>query len=66
MFFQKIRSYEEGKCKGKNTQLDNLPEIRDHWDRMYEWIIVLMIFIEKIKGEQSKDMRTKRMKFCFK
>ena len=56
--FQKIRSYEEGKCKGKTTQLDNLPEIRDNWDRM-EWIIVLMV----LKREQSKDIRTKRKKF---
>ena len=52
-----------GKCKGKIMQHDNLPEIRDHWDRMYEWIIVLMVFIDKMKHEQSKDMRTKRMKF---
>ena len=63
MFFQKIRSYKEGKCRGKNTQLDNLPELREKWDRMYDWIIVLMVFIDKMKCEQSKDMRTKRMKF---
>ena len=30
---------------------------------MYEWILVLMVFIDKMKCEQSKDMRTKRMKF---
>ena len=58
MFFQNIRSYEEGKCERKSTQLDNLPEIRDHWDRMYEWIIVLMVFTGEMKREQSKDMRT--------
>ena len=63
MFFRKIRSYEEGKCKGKSIQLDNLPEIRDHWERMYEWIIVLIVFIDKMKREQSKDVKTKRMKF---
>ena len=63
MFFQKIKSYEKGKCKGKSTQLDKLPGIRDPWDRMYEWIIVLMAFIDKMKREQLKDMRTKRMKF---
>ena len=62
-FFPKIRSYEEGKCRGKSTQLDNLPELREKWDRMYEWILVLMVFIEKMKYDQSKDMRTKRMKF---
>ena len=63
MFSQKIRSYEEGKCRGKNTQLDNLPELRKKWDRIYEWIIVLMVFIDKMKYEQLKNMRTKRMKF---
>ena len=57
MFFLKIRSYEEGKCSGKDTQLDNLPELREKWDKMYEWILVIM------KCEQLKDMRTKRMKF---
>ena len=41
--FKKIRSYKEGKCMGKSTQLDNLPEIRDEWDRMYEWLLVLMV-----------------------
>ena len=30
---------------------------------MYEWILVLMVFIDKMKHEQLKDMRTKRMKF---
>ena len=63
MFFEKIRSYKEGKCRGKDKQLDNLPELREKWDRMYEWILVLMVFIDKMKCEQSKDMRTKRMKF---
>ena len=61
--FQKIISYEEGKCRGKSTQLDNLLELTEKWDRMYEWILVLMVFIDKMKHEQSKDIRTKRMKF---
>ena len=30
---------------------------------MYEWIIVLMVFMDKMKRDQSKDIRTKRMKF---
>ena len=63
LFFQKVRSYKEGKCKGKSTQLVNLPEIRDHWDRIYKWIMVLTAFIDKMKLEQSKEMRTKRIKF---
>ena len=63
IFFQKVRSYKEGKCKGKSTQLVNLPEIRDHWDRIYKWIMVLTAFIDKMKLEQSKKMRTKRIKF---
>ena len=63
VFSLKIRSYKEGKCRGKDTQLNNLPELREKWDRMYEWRLVLMVFINKMKCEQSKDMRTKRMKF---
>ena len=63
MFFQKIRIYKEGKCRGKNTQLDNLPELKEKWDRMYKWILVLMVFTDKMKCEQLKDMKTKRMKF---
>ena len=62
VFFQKVRSYKEGKCKGKSTQLDDLSEVREHWVRMYKWIIVIMAFIDKMKHEQSKDMRTKNMK----
>ena len=30
---------------------------------MYEWILVLMVFIEEMTCGKSKDMRTKRMKF---
>ena len=43
--------------------MDNLPDIRDHWDRMYEWIMVITAFIDKMKREQSKEMITKRIKF---
>ena len=41
-FLRKIRSYEEGKSKGEDLQLDNIPKLREKWDKMYEWIIVLM------------------------
>ena len=61
ILFRKIRSYEEGKCKGKNTQLDNLPEIGEKWDRM--WILVLMVFIHEMVCGELKVMGTKRMKF---
>ena len=63
IFFQKVRSYDEGKCKGECTHLDNLPKLRDYWDRMYEWIMVLTAFIDKIRHKQSKEMRNKRIKF---
>ena len=63
IFFQKVRSYNEGKCKGECTNLDNFTRIRDHWDIMYEWIMVLTAFIDKMKHKPSKEMRNKRVKF---
>ena len=63
IFFLKIRIYEDGKCRGKDTQLDNLPELGEKLDRMYEWILVVMVYIDKMACGKSKDMRTKRMTF---
>ena len=60
IFFQKVRIYNEGKCKGECTHLDNLPKIRDHWDRMYKWIMVLTAFIDKMMHKPSKEMRKKQ------
>ena len=59
MFFQKIRSYEEGKGKGRELRLDNIPKIRENRDRMYEWIIILMGYIEEMFCWDKRIMRTK-------
>ena len=48
MFFRKIRSYEEGKSKGEDLQLYTIPKLREKWDKMYKWIIVLIGYIEEI------------------
>ena len=36
IFLKKIRSYEEKKSKGEDLQLDNIPKLREKWDKMYE------------------------------
>ena len=48
IFLKKIRSYEEGKSKGEDLQLDNIPKLREKWDKMYEWIIVLMGYLDEM------------------
>ena len=58
IFFQQIRSYEEGKCKGEDLQLDNLIKLGEKWDKMYEWILVLIVYIDemvcgKLKAENQ-------------
>ena len=63
IFFPKVRSYDEGKGTGESTHLKNLPKIREHLDRMYEWIMVLTAFIDKMMHKPSKEMRNKRIKF---
>ena len=62
IFLKKIRSYEEGKSKGENLQLDNIPKLREKWDKMYEWIIVLMGYIDEMVCWEIRAMRTSRMK----
>ena len=47
IFLKKIRSYEEGKSKGVDLQIDNIPKLREKWDKTIEWIIVLMEYIKK-------------------
>ena len=53
-FFFKVISYDEGKGTGKCTHLYNLPQIREHLDRMYEWILVLTAFIYKMMHNHPK------------
>ena len=50
IFLQKIRSYEEGKGKGVDLRVDNIPKLREKWDRMYKWIILLMVYIHRRNG----------------
>ena len=61
-FFQKIRNYVEGKGEGVELRLDNIPKLREKWDRMYEWIIVLMRYIKELVGWDVRALRTERMK----
>ena len=62
IFLKKIRSYEEGKSKGEDLQLDNIPKLREKWDKMYEWIIVLMGYIDEMVCWDMRALRTRRMK----
>ena len=58
-FLQKIRDYEEGKGGGRERGLHNIPKLRENGDRMYEWIIVLMGYIEEMFCWDKRIMRTK-------
>ena len=62
IFHKKIRSYEEEKSKGENQQLDNIPELREKWDKMCEWIIVLMGYIDEMVCWEIRAIGTSRMK----
>ena len=62
IFLQKIRSYEEGKGQGVDLRVNNIPKLREKWDKMYEWIIVLMEYIEEMVCWDVRAMRTDRMK----
>ena len=59
MFFQKIRRYKEEKGEGRELRLDNIPKLRENGDRMYEWIIVMMGYIEEMFCWDKRIMRTK-------
>ena len=43
-------------------RVDNIPKLREKWDKMYEWIIVLMGYIEEMICWDVKAMQTDRMK----
>ena len=57
-----IRNYEEGKGEGIELQVKKIPKLKERWNVMYEWIIVLIGYIEKMQGWDVKAMRTDRMK----
>ena len=61
IFFQKIRSYEEGKSKAEDLKIDNIPKLGEKWSRMYEWILVLMGHIDEMVCWELKALRTDRM-----
>ena len=61
-FLQKIRDYEEGKGEGVELRVDNIPKLREKWDKMHEWIIVLTGYIEEMICWDVKAMRTNKMK----
>ena len=62
IFLKKIRSYEQGKGKRVDLRVANIPKLREKWDKMYEWIIVLMGYIEEMVCWDVRAMRTDRMK----
>ena len=45
-----------------DLRVDNIPKLREKWDRMYKWIILLMVYIEEMVCWDIRAMRTKRMK----
>ena len=61
-FLQKIRDYKEGKGEGVELRVDNIPKLKEKWDKMYEWITVLIGYIEEMICWDVKAMRTDRMK----
>ena len=61
IFIKKIRSYEEGKSK-EDLQPNNIPKLREKWDKMYEWIIVLIEYIDEMVRYDMRALRTSRMK----
>ena len=60
IFFQKIA---EGKCKGEDLQNDNIPKLGEKWNRMYEWILVLMGYKDEMVYGELKALRTDRIKY---
>ena len=45
-----------------DLRVDNIPKLREKWDKMYEWIIVLMGYIEEMVCWDVRAMRTDSMK----
>ena len=65
-FIRKIRSHEEGNSEGEALQLANIPKLGDKWDRMYEWILVLMEYIDRMVCWEWRTMRTNIVKVVLK
>ena len=64
IFFQKIRRYEDGKGEGGELKFEDIPRLGEDWDGLYNWLILLMIYIDKMVNWDwdVKEMRTGRMK----
>ena len=62
IFFQKIRSYEEAKSKGEDLQIHNIPKLGEKWSRIYEWVLLLIGYINEMVCWELKALRTDRMK----
>ena len=58
-FLRKIKSHEDGKSEGEDLQLGNKPKLRDEWDRMYEWIPVLMEYIGGMVCWKFRDLKSR-------
>ena len=62
IFFQKVRSYEEGKNKGEDLLIDNIPKLGEKWSRVYKWILVLMGYIDEMVCWELKALRPSNLK----
>ena len=58
IFLRKIK----GKSKEEELQLYNIPKLREKWDKMYKWIIVLIGYIKEMICWDVRALRTDRMK----
>ena len=50
MFFQRSEVMKKEHVRERVHNSIIFLEIRDHWDRIYKWIIVLMVFIDTLKN----------------
>ena len=50
------------KEREEDLQLANIPRLGEKWDRMYEWVLVLMKYIDGMVCWEWRTMRTNRVK----
>ena len=62
ILLQKIRSYEDGEGEGEVLNTKEVPKLREKWGQLYEWIFVLMRYIDGMVGWDVKALRTSRKK----
>ena len=56
----------KGKSEGADRQLKYIPKKGEKWDRMYEWILVLMEYINGMVCWEFKTLRMIRVKLVLK